>query len=234
MLRNAKYKVCSKGYKIPFKDEKGKTDINVYIPYKDHKKSRLNNKKCDLCNQKLFTKCFIQIICGDTFHFNCFRSYIINRCIYEKSPIICCPNHLELKNFDKIYDEIRSTHEYVYPGDPKILILKEKIQNFEIDRSYNRENDLNQLEENKINLISQQYKEEIEAIDKHFKFYSKNLYQEITKKLKLYKYILARIYSIDDFDTETFIDLVKKKTNNTSKLNDIKTFLKPIKYRQFY
>ncbi|CAG8855829.1 5486_t:CDS:1, partial [Gigaspora margarita] len=78
------YKLSDKKYEIPFTDEKGKKDINVYIdPYKENKNRSLNNKKCDLCGQKLFRKCSIQIICGDTFHFNCFRSNIIKRCIFE-------------------------------------------------------------------------------------------------------------------------------------------------------
>ncbi|CAG8685492.1 23372_t:CDS:2 [Gigaspora rosea] len=86
------------------------------------------------------------------------------------------------------------------------------IQNYEIDRSYVRENALNQLEKNKNNLNSKQYKEAIEEIDNSFKVRPKNLYKEITKKLELYKYILPRIYSRSDFDTKTFIDLVNKNT----------------------
>ncbi|CAG8845367.1 16018_t:CDS:1, partial [Gigaspora margarita] len=163
------YKLSDKKYEIPFTDEKGKKYINVYIdPYKEHKNRSLNNKKCDLCDQRLFKKCTIQIICGDIFHFNCFRSSIIKRCIIEKSPIICCPNHSELKLFDEIYDEILSTYEHLYSKHFEVEILKEYIQNYEIDRSYVRENALIQLEENKNNLNSKQYKEAIEEIDNIF------------------------------------------------------------------
>ncbi|CAG8526618.1 12754_t:CDS:1, partial [Dentiscutata heterogama] len=51
------YKLIDRKYEIPFTDEKGKKDINVYIDlYKEHKNRSLNNKKCDLCGQKLFKK----------------------------------------------------------------------------------------------------------------------------------------------------------------------------------
>ncbi|CAG8610617.1 2688_t:CDS:1 [Dentiscutata heterogama] len=229
------YKLSDKRYEIPFTDEKGKKDINIYIdPYKEHKNRSLNNKKCDLCSQKLFKKSSIQIICGDIFHFNCFRRYIINQYIYEKSPIICCPNHLEIKIFNKIYDEIRSTHEYLYPGDLEFAISKEKIQNSEIYRKYERENNLNQLETDKVNLNFEKYKEVQEAIIKNFKFHSQYLYKEITEKLNLFKYIVTRIYSKDDFDTKAFIDLVIKNIRDTSKLHAIKIFFSPIKYRQYH
>ncbi|KAF0405613.1 hypothetical protein F8M41_008908 [Gigaspora margarita] len=224
------YKLSNKKYGIPFTNEEGKKDINVYIdPYKENTDRSLNNKKCDLYRQKLFSKCSIQIICGDTFHFHCFRSYIIKRCILEKSPIICCPNHLELKIVDKIYDEICSTYKHIYPRSFEVEILKDSLQNYEIERNYDRENTLNQLEKNKNNLNSKQYKEAIEEIDNIFKFRPKILYKLITKKLELYKYILPIIYSSND---KTFIDLVIKNTSNTSKLNAIKTFLS--QYRVSY
>ncbi|CAG8825816.1 6587_t:CDS:1, partial [Gigaspora margarita] len=150
------------------------------------------------------------------------------------SPIICCPNHPELKIFDEIYDEIRSTYEHLYSRRFEVEILEDYIQTYKIDRSYVRENALNQLEKNKNNLNSKQYKEAIEEIDNIFKFRPKNLYKEITKKLELYNYILPRIYSRSDFDTKTFIDLVIKNTSDTSKLNTIKTFLSTIKNRFVY
>ncbi|CAG8804991.1 44262_t:CDS:1 [Gigaspora margarita] len=214
------YKLSNKKYGIPFTNKEGKKDINVYIDlYKENTNRSLNNKKCDLCSQKLFSKCSIQIICRDIFHFNCFRSYIIKRCILEKSPIICCPNHLELIIVNEIYDEICSTYKHIYPRSFKVEILKDSIRN------YARENALNQLEKNKNNLSYKQYLEAIEEIDDIFKFHPENLYKMITKKLELYKYILPIIYSSNNFDTKTFIDLVIKNTSNTSKLNGIKTFL---------
>ncbi|CAG8836029.1 12711_t:CDS:1 [Gigaspora margarita] len=220
------YKLSNKKYGIPFTNKEGKKDINVYIdPYKENTNRSLNNKKCDLCSQKLFSKCSIQIICEDIFYFNCFRSYIIKRCILKKSPIICCPNHLELIIVNEIYIEICSIYKHIYPRSFKVEILKDSIQNYEIDHNYARENALNQLEKNKNNFTYKQYLEPIEEIDDIFKFCSENLYKMITKKLELYKYILLIIYSSNDFDTKTFIDLVIKNTSNTSKLNGIKTFL---------
>ncbi|CAG8444999.1 15720_t:CDS:2 [Dentiscutata heterogama] len=57
------YKLSDKKYEIPFTDKKGKKDINIYVdPYKEHKNRSLNNKKYDLCGQKLFKKSSIQII----------------------------------------------------------------------------------------------------------------------------------------------------------------------------
>ncbi|CAG8790882.1 3853_t:CDS:1, partial [Gigaspora margarita] len=48
------YKLSDKKYGIPFTNEEGKKDINVYIdPYKENTDRSLNNKKCDLCSQKL-------------------------------------------------------------------------------------------------------------------------------------------------------------------------------------
>ncbi|CAG8818741.1 27167_t:CDS:1 [Gigaspora margarita] len=144
MNRAINYKLRDKKYGITFTNEKGKKDTNIYIdPYKENTNRSLNNKKCDLCSQKLFSKCSIQIICGDTFHFNCFRSYIIKRCILEKSPIICCPNHLELKIVDEIYDEICSIYKHIYPRSFEVEILKDSIQNYKIDHNYARENALN-------------------------------------------------------------------------------------------
>ncbi|CAG8831187.1 44529_t:CDS:2, partial [Gigaspora margarita] len=75
-----------------------------------------------------------------------------------------------LKIVDEIYDEICSTYKHIYPRSFEVEILKDSIQNYEIDRNYARENALNQLEKNKNNLNSKQYKEAIEEIDDIFKF----------------------------------------------------------------
>ncbi|KAF0508954.1 hypothetical protein F8M41_018640 [Gigaspora margarita] len=148
------YKLSDKKSGIPFTNEERKNEINVYIDlYKENTERSLNNKKWDLCCQKLFSKCSIQIICRDAFHFSCFRSYIIKRCILEKSPIICCPNYLELQIVNEIYDKICSIFKHIYPRSFEVENLKDSIQTYEIDRNYARENALNQLEKNKTILI---------------------------------------------------------------------------------
>ncbi|CAG8834028.1 24402_t:CDS:1, partial [Gigaspora margarita] len=74
-----------------------------------------------------------------------------------------------LKIVDEIYDEICSTYKHIYPRSFEVEILKDSIQNYEIDRNYARENALNQLEKNKNNLNYKQCKEAIEEIDDFFK-----------------------------------------------------------------
>ncbi|CAG8835446.1 40576_t:CDS:2, partial [Gigaspora margarita] len=70
----------------------------------------------------------------------------------------------QLEIFNEAYDEIHSTHEYLYPRYYEVELLKEYIQNNEIDRKYARKNALNQLEGNINNLNSIQYREAIKEI----------------------------------------------------------------------
>ncbi|CAG8839465.1 4383_t:CDS:2, partial [Gigaspora margarita] len=85
-----------------------------------------------------------------------------NKSLKNKKCDLCDQKLIRI--FDKAYDEIRSTYEYLYPRHYEVELLKEYIQNNEIDRKYARENALNQLEGNINNLNSNQYKEAIEEI----------------------------------------------------------------------